>query len=197
MEQLNTLIKSTLKKRHSTSPEYYIDFLNIACLLGGVRNGIHLDNITSRTLMRRIMNNLSHFKSFDSNTRFETTIWNTEKITMGQLLNSWAFLGDSNKKEDSTYWANNSILLGNEKGYPTYSADNTNMNIWSLELTLHYDGQSYYPISMMGGIYDKEKPDDLQSIQQIQTFLEGFVGQEMYSPSGIPVFLEEVKLKID
>ena len=180
------------------SPDYYIDFLNIACLLGGVRNGVHLDNIVDDpSLIKSIMKNLSHFKSFDSNTRFETTIWNKEKVTIEQALNSWAFVGDNGKKGDTTYWTNNSILLGNEKGYPTYSANPAKKKAWSLNLTLNYDGESYYPVSMMGGIYDKEKADDLQSIQLIQEFLEGFVGKEMYNPSGIPVFLEEVSLEID
>ena len=196
MEQLNTLMKSTFKARHSKSPDYYIDFLNIACLLGGVRNGIHLDHITNQTLMKRIVKEIRKFKPVESNTRFETTIWNTEKVTNAHALNSWAYVGDNSKIDDSTYWANNYMLLGNEKGYPSYPTDPTKMGEWSLNLTLNYNGKSQYPNSMMGGMYDKTKVGDLDSIQVIQKFLESLVSMDMYNPSGVRVYLEKVALKI-
>lgn len=198
MEQLNGLIKSTLKSKKTESPEYYIDFLNMACLLNGVRNGIHLDSISDKRLIKRLLKELHQFPSLTYNTRWETTVWNTEKVTKDQALNSWAFKGDSNKSGDPEYWTNNSILLGNGRGYPTYSSDPTVAGNWSLNLTLNYDGDTYAPVSMMGGTYDKTKgPNDLESIELIKEFLDGLVGQSMYSPSGVEVFLESVRLEMN
>lgn len=198
MQQLNGLIKSTLKSKKTESPEYYIDFLNLACLLNGVRNGVHLDSINDKRLIKRLLKEIDQFETLRYNTRWETTVWNTDKVTKEQALHSWAFKGDSHKSDDPEYWTNNSILLGNGRGYPTYSSDPKVAGRWSLNLTLNYDGDAYVPVSMMGGTYDKSKgPDDLQSIQLIKEFLEGLVGQNMYSPSGAEVFLESVTLEID
>jgi len=196
MDQLNTLIKKTYKARHSKCPDYYIDFLNIACLLGGVRNGIHLDHITNQTLMKRIVKEIRRFKPVESNTRLETSIWNTEKVTMEQALNSWAFKGDSWWRSNPEYWTNNSILLGNEKGYPTYPLECANIGYWSLNVSLNYNGITQYPNSMMGGLYDTTKTGELESIKVIQAFLETLVFMEMYNPSGVRVYLQEVTLKI-
>jgi hypothetical protein len=197
MELLNTILKKTFKACHFKSPDYYIDFLNIACLLGGVRNGIHLDYTYDLSLIESIVKEIHECKSVDFITRVQaTTIWNTEKVTTAQAKHSWAFVGDSGKKEDVTYWANNSLLLGNDMGYPSYTMDLTKAGNWSLELSLNYDGTSQYPVSMMGGRFDKTKEGDLESILVIQKFLESLVSMDIYNPLGDRVYLETVKLHV-
>ena len=199
MELLNAILKKTFKACHfkPKSPDYYIDFLNIACLLGGVRNGVHLDYTYNPSLMKSIVKEIRECKSVDFSTRsLETTIWNTEKVTTAQAKHSWAFVGDSDKKEDVTYWANNSLLLGNDMGYPSYTMDLTKAGTWSMELTLNYNETSQYPVSMMGGRFDKTKEGDLESILVIKKFLESLVRMDMYNPFGDRVYLETVKLHV-
>ena len=53
MEIINLLLKNTLNSHvvDNEYPELYIDYLNVACLLASVRNGIHLDNIQNDELI--------------------------------------------------------------------------------------------------------------------------------------------------
>jgi hypothetical protein len=192
MEQLNNLIKKTTTPSNFKETEYYIDFLNLACLIGGVRNGAHLDTIQNT----RVMNKIKREVPFNSNTRYETTFWRKEKLTEAQVLNSWAFQGDMRNMLNTEYWQNNAILLGNNLGYPTFTADPKKRGSWSLNLVFNSNGNSSYPSSMMGGCYDKTIKGDLASIEQIKEFLEDFVGKTLYNPRGHLVFLEKVVLEI-
>ena len=197
MEQLNLLLKNTLHPRISDEeyPELYIDYLNVACLLVGVRNGIHLDTIQNEELIYNLTNELK-LLGYDFNTRFETTIWNTSKISNEQLLHSWAFEGDVKNKNDPTYWTNTGVLLGNSLGYPTFTMDPEKRGSWSLMLRLNCNRNCCYPISMMGGCYNKRNEDDLNSIKIIKTFLESFIGHGLYNPNGDRVYLEKVELQV-
>lgn len=198
MEQLNLLLKNTLHPRISDEeyPELYVDYLNIACLLAGVRNGVHLDTIHNEELMYNLTNELK-LMGYDFNTRFETTIWNTSKISSEQLLHSWAFEGDMRNKNDPTYWANTAALLGNSYGYPTFTTDIEKRGSWSLMLRLNSNRNCSYPISMMGGCYDKTKENDLNSIKIIKAFLETLIGHSLYNPNGDMVYLEKVELQVN
>jgi len=191
------LLKETLNTRviNEWEPDVYVDFLNIACLLAGVRNGVHLDTIVdNEELIYNLTTELTRL-GYDFNTRYETTIWNTEKITRQQIMNSWAFQGDQDKGSD--YWANNAILLGNDAGYPSFTIDPKKQGSWSLMLTLNYDGYRCHPISIMGGCYDKSKQDDLRSIKIIRGFLLTLVGAGLYNPHGTRVYLEDAVLDIN
>ena len=198
MEQINLLLKNTLNTRviQEDNPDVYVDFLNLACLLAGVRNGVHLDTIVDNEEL--IYNLTTELKGlgYDFNTRYETTIWNTAKITRAQVLHSWAYKGDTVNLNDSEYWANNALLLGNTAGYPTFTMDPVKRGSWSLKLTMNYDGETCYPISMMGGFYDKSKEDDLRSIKIIKAFLESLVGFGLYNPHEARVVLETVELEV-
>ena len=196
LENLNIILKNTLNTTtfSKEEPEYYIDYLNLACLLAGVRNGSHLDNIVDND---ELIDNLkAELKQFQFNTRFETTVWNPEKIMMEQAMNSWAFQGDVKNIDNPEYWVNNARLLGNDLGYPTFTMEPTKRGTWSINLTLKYDGTSCYPTSMMGGLYDKTKDDDLRSVKIIHEFLLTLVGCDLYNPYGYTVFLETVELEI-
>lgn len=193
MVKLNKLIQNILAGH--VEPEYYIDFLNLACLLNGVRNGVHLDMINDDQVIYNLKVELCKLPWIDFNTRYETTIWNTEKITQEQVANSWAFLGDQNKSTD--YWQNNALLLGNDLGYPTYTTEADKRGAWSLNLILNYNGKKYKPISMMGGLYDTTNINDLASVEKIKEFLMGLIDFELYNPNGIKVFLQEVELVVD
>lgn len=192
MDQLNNLIKKTTTSSNFKDTEYYIDFLNLACLIGGVRNGAHLDTIQNTRLMNKIKKELP----YDSNTRYETTFWRKDKLTETQVQNSWAFQGDVKNMLNPEYWQNNALLLGNDLGYPTFTTDPKKRGSWSLELTFNSNGDLTYPTSMMGGCYDKTVKDDLASIQKIKEFLQEFVGKTLYNPRGHLVFLEKVNLEI-
>jgi hypothetical protein len=193
MQQLNELIKNTLAGY--IEPEYYIDFLNVACLLNGVRNGVHLDMINDDQVIYNLKVELSKLPWIDFNTRYETTIWNTEKITPEQAMNSWAFLGDQNRSTD--YWQNTAILLGNDLGYPTYTTEADKRGAWSLNLVLNYDGKRLQPVSMMGGLYDTTNINDLASVEKIKDFLLSLIDLDLYNPNGVKVFLEKVELVVD
>lgn len=191
IEQLNNLLKNIMEPKSRNNPGDYIDFLNVACLLNGVRNGVHLDSIHSKRLLNNLKNEVKRVPSLDFNTRWETTIWNKEKISREQVLNSWAFKGDTDVTDD--YWKNNSILLGNSAGYPTYTMDPKAMGEWSLNLTINYNGTKQLPVSMMGGIYDKTIPNDLKSVELIKNFLVTHIlSRPLYHPDGLNVFLEQV-----
>lgn len=193
MEQLNNLIKKTTTPSNFKETEYYIDFLNLACLIGGVRNGAHLDIIQNTRLINKIKKELP----YESNTRYETTFWRKDKLTEAQILNSWAFQGDVKNVSNSEYWQNNALLLGNDLGYPTFTMDPKKQGSWSLQLTLNSNGVLTYPLSMMGGCYDKTVENNLASIQKIKEFLQGFIRKTLYNPRGHLVFLEKVHLEIN
>jgi hypothetical protein len=197
MDRLNLILKNTLHPRipDEEYPDIYVDYLNIACLLAGLRNGIHLDTIQNEELMYNLTNELK-LLGYDSNTRFETTIWNTSKITNEQVLHSWAFEGDVKNMNNPDYWANNALLLGNDLGYPTFTTDPLKKGSWSLNLRLNCNRNCSYPISMMGGCYDKMKQDDLRSIKNIKVFLEPLIGHSLYNPNGDIVYLEKVELDV-
>ena len=196
MEIINLLLKNTLNSHvvDNEYPELYIDYLNVACLLASVRNGIHLDNIQNDELIYNLTEELA-LLGYKFNTRYETTVWNSDKITMDQVLNSWAFRGDQCQSDE--YWANNGILLGNSLGYPTFTKEALDRGSWSLNLRLNCNRNTCYPISMMGGCYDKTKRDDLCSIKIIKTFLESLIGHGLYNPNGDIVFLEKVDLEVN
>ena len=196
MEQLNLLLKNTLNTRvikQNDDPDIYVDYLNLACLLGGVRNGVHLDNIQDDELLYNLTEELM-LLGYKFNTRYETTVWNSDKITSEQVEHSWAFEGDQCQSDE--YWANNGILLGNSEGYPTFTREALHRGSWSLNLRLNCNRNTSYPISMMGGCYDKTKEDDLRSIKIIKTFLESFIGHGLYNPNGDRVYLEKVELQL-
>ena len=52
-----------------------------------------------------------------------------------------------------------------------------------------------YPISMMGGCYDKTREDDLCSIKIIKVFLESLIGHGLYNPNGDIVYLDKIELE--
>lgn len=198
MDQLNLLLKNTLNTRvikQNDDPDIYVDYLNLACLLGGVRNGVHLDNIQNEELIYNLTEELM-LLGYNFNTRYETTVWNSDKITSEQVQNSWAYEGDIKNQNNSEYWANNAVLLGNTAGYPTFTKEALHRGSWSLNLRLNYNRNTSYPISMMGGCYDKRKENDLCSIKIIKVFLESFIGHGLYNPNGDRVYLEKVELQI-
>ena len=195
--ELNLLLMSTLKSKFldKECPEVYIDYLNLGCLLGGVRNGVHLDNIHNEELIDIITTDL-HALGYDFNTRFETTIWHKRNISRDQVLHSWAYKGDSAHLNDPEYWHNTGTLLGNVGGYPTFTMDPEKRGSWSLMLTLNYNGKTCYPVSMMGGCYDKTIAEDLRSVEIIRDFLYRLIGILLYNPDDIEVYLESVELEI-
>jgi hypothetical protein len=198
MDQLNLLLKNTLNSRllGEDYPDIYIDYLNIACLLADVRNGVHLDTIQNDELIYNLKKELK-LLGYDFNTRYETTIWNKDKITREQVLYSWAFEGDIINMNNPEYWANTGILLGNHLGYPTFTTDPKKQGSWSLNLAMNCNGITSFPMSMMGGSYDKSKIDDLQSVELVKTFLYTLVGHELYNPNGDKVKLEWVEIDLN
>jgi hypothetical protein len=193
MEQLNMLLKNTLNTRVINDTDIYVDYLNLACLFAGVRNGVHLDSIQNDELMYNLTEELT-LLGYNFNTRYETTVWNSDKITMEQVENSWAFKGDQGQPDE--YWVNNALLLGNSLGYPTFTKEALHRGSWSLNLRLNSNRNTSYPISMMGGCYDKTKEDDLRSIKIIKVFLESLIGHSLYNPNGDKVYLEKVELNL-
>jgi hypothetical protein len=196
MEQLNIILKNTLNTnviKQNDDPDIYVDYLNLACLFAGVRNGVHLDNIQNDELMYNLTEELV-LLGYKFNTRYETTIWNLDKITMDQVEDSWAFKGDACQPDE--YWVNNAILLGNSLGYPTFTNEALHRGSWSLNLRINSNRNTSYPISMMGGCYDKTKEDDLRSIKIIKIFLESLIGHELYNPNGDIIYLEKVELQV-
>jgi hypothetical protein len=194
LKEFNEILKTSLGSK--VNYEWYVDFLNVFCVLNGVRNGAHLDTCTDSKVISRLLTGLECFPLIMSNKRWETTIWDSTKVTETQVKNSWAFQGDFSKKGDTEYWKNTGILLGNDKGYPTYTTDPEKRGLWSLNLTLnvgqHVQHSSRY-ISMMGGCYDRTKADDLASVEVIQKFLQGLVGIALFHPDRM-IFLEKVEL---
>jgi hypothetical protein len=194
----------------------YTDFINVFCLINGVRNGIHLDNFTqtstlifggdsgfnaeSTTYIYNILFELTRLNlvgkcpEFKYYSRFEVTIWDPKKVPNEIVLNSWAFQGDAGRNYNDPYWKNNAILFGNHLGYPSYSKDNP--GIWSLNLIFSMNGIPLEPVSMCGGYYDKSKPNDLDSIKYIKDFLQKIVGKELYNPDGTRVTLNSVNIDI-
>lgn len=168
--------------------------------MAGVRNGIHLDSIHNKKLMKRITQTLVfYFSNFQfSCSCCETTVWNSSTISPEALLDSWAYKGDYNQDKNSQYWKNNALLLGNAKGYPRYvsKTEGVERGTWSLLLYLKCEGRIVPPVSMMGGIYDKNSPlDDLKSIRVIETFLSGFLHKNLYNPKRREVCLCGVEIK--
>jgi hypothetical protein len=198
MDQLNLLLKNTLNSRllGEDYPDIYIDYLNIACLLADVRNGVHLDTIQNDELIYNLKKELK-LLGYDFNTRYETTIWNKDKITREQVLYSWAFEGDIINMNNPEYWENTGILLGNHLGYPTFTTDPKKQGSWSLNLVMNCNGITSFPMSMMGGCYDKSNIDDLQSVELVKTFLYTLVGHELYNPNGDKVKLEWVEIDLN
>jgi len=197
MEQINLLLKNTLNTRvmkGNDISEIYVDYLNLACLFAGVRNGVHLDNIQNDELIYNLTEELT-LLAYKFNTRYETTVWNSDKITMEQVENSWAFTGDQCQSDE--YWKNNALLLGNDAGYPTYTKEALHRGSWSLNLRLNCNRNCSYPISMMGGCYDKTKEDDLRSIKIIKVFLESLIGHGLYNPNGDIIYLDKVELEVN
>ncbi len=187
------LLKNTLNTRVINDTDIYVDYLNLACLFAGVRNGVHLDSIQNDELMYNLTEELT-LLGYNFNTRYETTVWNSDKITMEQVENSWAFKGDQGQPDE--YWVNNALLLGNSLGYPTFTKEALHRGSWSLNLRLNSNRNTSYPISMMGGCYDKTKEDDLRSIKIIKVFLESLIGHSLYNPNGDKVYLEKVELNL-
>lgn len=187
------LLKNTLNTRVINDTDIYVDYLNLACLFAGVRNGVHLDSIQNDELMYNLTEELT-LLGYNFNTRYETTVWNPDKITMEQVENSWAFKGDQGQPDE--YWVNNALLLGNSLGYPTFTKEALYRGSWSLNLRLNSNRNTSYPISMMGGCYDKTKEDDLRSIKIIKVFLESLIGHSLYNPNGDKVYLEKVELNL-
>lgn len=123
----------------------YTDFINVFCLLNGVRNGVHLDCFPSANAIQfvrddeagysgscddykyiqRLLTELTRMglqgecPEFKYSQRYEITIWDPAKVPNNVALHSWAFEGDCGRTLEDPYWKNNAILLGNHLGYPT------------------------------------------------------------------------------
>ena len=156
----------------------------------------HEDNTFTDELLTELTKlSMTRFPWIKFNKHHELTIWNTDKVPNKAALHSWAFEGDGNKGEDSKYWKNNALLLGNDAGYPTYTTNSENAGRWVLSLLIRIDNVINFPYPMAGGVYDKTVEGDLDSIHQIKAFLETLIGRHLYHPDGKDVCLDSVELK--
>ncbi len=197
----------------------YIDFINIFCLLNGIRNGIHLDcfisansiirskgddieyNDLEMNYMNDLINELTRMSLHGECPEFkyslgnEITIWDPSKVPSSAVLHSWAFEPDGGRSLYDPYWKNTGILLGNHLGYPTM-VEKADAGVWNLSITLSFNGKPLAGISLCGGIYNSKNPADLDSIHYIRNFLLPLIGKPIYNPDGNKVMLREVNIHL-
>ena len=156
----------------------------------------HQDNTFTDELLTELTKlSMGRFPWIKFNKHYELTIWNTNKVPNESALYSWAFKGDGDKADNSTYWKNTGLLLGNDAGYPTYTTDPEKAGRWVLSLLIRVDNLINFPYPMAGGVYDKTVKGDLDSILLIKSFLETLIDKQLYHPDGKEVCLYSVELK--